>query len=257
MILISVALLLAGIKTGGEVYEGYKKGHEEYRDVRQKKFLTEAESEPDAGQEGNKKEEDTEPQEWWPEDAPNQIAVDWEGLKNENEDIVAWLYLPAVDLSYPVVQADDNEYYLHRSVRKEELFAGSVFMDYYNSPDLKNYNTILYGHNMRDGSMFAKLKEYKKTEMLAGCPYFWISTPAEDYLYRIFSVHAAGTQSSTYTVRFPDATSYRKWLEKMSAASEVETGAELNESETVVTLSTCTGDSAIRQVVQGIRITEN
>lgn len=170
---------------------------------------------------------------------------------------MAWLYLPAVDLSYPVVQADDNEYYLHRSVRKEELFAGSVFMDYYNSPDLKNYNTILYGHNMRDGSMFAKLKEYKKTEMLAGCPYFWISTPAEDYLYRIFSVHAAGTQSSTYTVRFPDATSYRKWLEKMSAASEVETGAELNESETVVTLSTCTGDSAIRQVVQGIRITEN
>ena len=65
-----------------------KNGQEEYRDVRQKYFLTEAESEPDAGQEGNKKEEDTEPQEWWPEDAPNQIAVDWEGLKNENEDIV-------------------------------------------------------------------------------------------------------------------------------------------------------------------------
>ena len=101
LILISVALLLAGIKTGWEVYEGYKKGQEEYRDVRQKYFLTEAESEPDAGQEGNKKEEDTEPQECWPEDAPNQIAVDWEGLKNENEDIVAWLYLPAVDLSYP------------------------------------------------------------------------------------------------------------------------------------------------------------
>ena len=130
-------------------------------------------------------------------------------------------------------------------------------MDYYNSPDLKNYNTILYGHNMRDGSMFAKLKEYKNPETLAGCPYFWLSTPTQDCLYRIFSVHAAGTQSSTYTVRFPDATSYRKWLEKMSAASEVEAGAELNESETVVTLSTCTGDSAIRQVVQGIRIAEN
>ena len=103
----------------------------------------------------------------------------------------------------------------------------------------------------------AKLKEYKNPETLAGCPYFWLSTPTQDCLYRIFSVHTAGTQSSTYTVRFPDATSYRKWLEKMSAASEVETGAELNESETVVTLSTCTGDSAIRQVVQGIRIAEN
>ena len=82
LILISVVLLLAGIKTGWEVYEGYKKGQEEYQDVRQKYFLTEAESEPDAGQEGNKKEEDTEPQECWPEDSPNQIAVDWEGLKN-------------------------------------------------------------------------------------------------------------------------------------------------------------------------------
>ena len=60
-------------------------------------------------------------------------------------------------------------------------------------PDLKNYNTILYGHNMRDGSMFAKLKEYKNPETLAVCPYFWISTPAEDCLYRIFSVHTAGT----------------------------------------------------------------
>ena len=79
------------------------------------------------GRKAIKKEEDTEPQECWPEDAPKQIAVDWEGLKNENDDIVAWLYLPAVDLSYPVVQADDNEYYLHRSVRKEELFAGSDF----------------------------------------------------------------------------------------------------------------------------------
>lgn len=101
LILISLALLLAGIKTGWVVYEGYKKGQEEYRDVRQKYFLTEAEFEPDAGQEGNKKEEDTEPQECWPEDAPKQIAVDWEGLKNENDDIVAWLYLPAVDLSLP------------------------------------------------------------------------------------------------------------------------------------------------------------
>lgn len=198
LILISVVLLLAGIKTGWDVYEGYKKGQEEYRDVRQRYLLTEAESESDAGQESREKGEDTETQEPWPEDAPKQIAVDWEGLKRENEDIVAWLYLPAVDLSYPVLQADDNEYYLHRSVRKEELFAGSIFMDYYNSPDLKNYNTILYGHNMRDGSMFAKLKEYKNPETLAGCPYFWLSTPTQDCLYRIFSVHTAGTQSSTY-----------------------------------------------------------
>ncbi|MDD6325796.1 MAG: class B sortase [Lachnospiraceae bacterium] len=257
LIFISVALLLTGIKTGWDVYEGYKKGQEEYLDVRQRYLLTEGESESDAGQESRENGGDTESQERWPEDAPKQIVVDWEELKKENEDIVAWLYLPAVDLSYPVVQSDDNEYYLHRSVRREELFAGSIFMDYYNSPDLKNYNTILYGHNMRDGSMFAKLKEYKNPETIAQCPYFWISTPMQDCLYRIFSIHTAGTQSSTYTVRFPDATSYREWLEKMDAASEVETGAELNESETVVTLSTCTGDSALRQVVQGIRIAEN
>ena len=131
-------------------------------------------------------------------------------------------------------------------------------MDYYNSPDLKNYNTILYGHNMRDGSMFAKLKEYKNPETLAVCPIFLDQyasrgLPVSDIQCPCGGYSRAALIPSGFRTQRHTGNGWKRW----SAASEVETGAELNESETVVTLSTCTGDSAIRQVVQGIRITEN
>ena len=116
-----------------------------------------------------------------PEDAPPRIRVDWQELAEINDDLEAWILIPAVEISYPVLQGDDNEYYLHRGINQEYLFAGSIFMDAYNNPSFYNYNTIIYGHNMRDGSMFAKLKEFSDEDTLRQCPYFWILTPDADY----------------------------------------------------------------------------
>ena len=88
--------------------------------------------------------------------------------------------------------------------RTEYLFAGSIFMDAYNNASFYNYNTIIYGHNMRDGSMFARLKELSNEATLRQCPYFWILTPDADYLYKICSIHQASSGSDTFTVRFAD-----------------------------------------------------
>ena len=88
--------------------------------------------------------------------------------------------------------------------RTEYLFAGSIFMDAYNNASFYNYNTIIYGHNMRDGSMFARLKEFSNEATLRQCPYFWILTPDADYLYKICSIHQASSGSDTFTVRFAD-----------------------------------------------------
>ena len=77
-------------------------------------------------------------------------------------------------------------------------------MDAYNNASFYNYNTIIYGHNMRDGSMFARLKEFSNEATLRQCPYFWILTPDADYLYKICSIHQASSGSDTFTVRFAD-----------------------------------------------------
>ena len=139
-----------------------------------------------------------------PEDAPEKISVRWNELQQKNEDIVAWIYIPALDISYPVLQADDNEYYLHRDVNREYLYAGSIFMDAWNNPFFYNYNTIIYGHNMRDGSMFARLKDLSDPDTIKGCRYFWIFTPEADLLYEICSIHGAVAGSETFTLRFED-----------------------------------------------------
>lgn len=189
-----------------------------------------------------------------PDDAPERITVDWTGLETVNTDIVAWIQLPAIDISYPVVQGEDNTYYLHRSITKDELFSGCLFMDVYNDPALKNFNTIIYGHNMRDGSMFAKLKDYEAAETWNVCPYFWIYTEQADFLYRVFSSYKTDVNGSTFTVRFKDLQDYMYWLQNMKDSSVVDSETDLDYGDKVVTLSTCTANSGIRQILQGVLV---
>lgn len=262
-LLVSILFLSVGIVYAGHIYDGYRKGKQEYRAIEEEYTLKETApsstvTEEEKPAHPRKKEEEMAEKEVWrplvaklPADAPDKISVDWEGLQSRNEDIVAWILVPAVEISYPVMQADDNEYYLHRDIDRNYLFAGSVFMDAFNSPSLFNYNTIIYGHNMRDGSMFARLKEFQQKETLDKCRYFWLLTPKADLLYEICSIHNAQTGSDTFTVRFEDFISYQTWQEKMLQMSSPSTGASLDTQDRIVTLSTCTESSAIRMTVQG------
>ncbi|ANU44954.1 class B sortase [Enterocloster clostridioformis] len=85
-------------------------------------------------------------------------AVDFQKLLSINKEVVAWISIPALELEYPVTQGEDNEYYLHYAYNKEPNFAGSIFLDFRNHADFQAQNTILYGHNMLNGSMFGSLK---------------------------------------------------------------------------------------------------
>lgn len=117
------------------------------------------------------------------------IDVDWESLLAVNPDIVGWIFAEGVDISYPVLQGSDNEYYLKHTLEGDYNFAGSIFMDYQNEPDLSDCNTIIYGHNMKNGSMFGSLKKYSNEDAYAVDPYFWILTPDANYRYEIQSAY--------------------------------------------------------------------
>ena len=96
-------------------------------------------------------------------EAPKELdlEVDFAGLRSQNSDIVGWIYSPGTVINYPIVQAADNDYYLHRHIDGTYSGGGSIFMDYACSSDFSGINTILYGHHMYDGSMFASLSNYK------------------------------------------------------------------------------------------------
>ena len=259
-VLLPLALIISGLVYAGYIYAGYVKGQNEYKAL-QEEYTKPGDTNADPEnkpEEPEKKDTMMEDKTVWkplvatpPEDAPKPLTVDFEKLRGINDDLVCWIMIPAVDISYPVLQGDDNEYYLHRDINKDYLFAGSIFMDAFNSPSFYNYNTIIYGHNMRDGSMFARLKDFTDYETYEKCRYFWILTPEANYLYEICSVHSAASGSETFTLRFADYEKYRQWQDKMLSLSEIATGTTLEYQDRIVTLSTCTENSSIRMTLQG------
>lgn len=184
------------------------------------------------------------------------LEIDFNELKSINKDVAGWLYMEALpDISYPIVQGKDNEYYLHHTYKKEEVFAGSIFVDCKNSKDFSDQNTIVYGHNMKNESMFGTLKQYKLQETVDKSPYFWIITPDDAYKYKIFSIYTANVDGDTYTLIKGPGTETVDYGNAMKAKSNIDMGDyEFKQTDKMVTLSTCTGDSSTRFVVQGVRV---
>ena len=162
------------------------------------------------------------------------------------------------EISYPVVQGEDNNFYLHQTYEKNYNFAGTIFIDYENKRDFSDCNTLVYGHNMKNGSMFGMLKKYRADETLYNTSkYFWILTPEKDYRYEIIAAYTTSVNSDTYTLFKGPGKEFLEYEKKMFQNSEIRTDAaasEANVKDKIVTLSTCTGNQATRFVVQGKRV---
>lgn len=201
----------------------------------------------------NGQDEGTDAGEEAPSRWPEPPSVDWASMDGIN----AWIEVPAVGISYPVVQGKSNDYYLHRTPGGEYRFAGSIFIDSENSPDFTDLNTIIYGHNMNDGSMFGRLKQLNEQQVYDTYPYIWVCTRKKVMLYQIVSVHKAQTRGETFSL-FDNTvrnTAFPEWLEKEIAKSDITAKRPETDKGRVLTLSTCkSGDT--RQVVQGILVCE-
>ncbi len=182
-------------------------------------------------------------------------VIDFDALKAVNEDVIGWLVVEALDISYPIVQSDDNDFYLHRTTEKTYNFAGSIFLDYMNKPDFSDCHSIVYGHNMKNGSMFGTLKQFRNEDVYSKSMYFWICTPEKNYKYRIFSAHEVQVESEAYTLFSGPGKAFEDYLKKMKELSEIPVGdVAFDKMDRVVSLSTCTGDSSTRFIVQGKRL---
>ncbi len=192
------------------------------------------------------------------EEAP-PIEVDCAALKELNPDFAGWLYLGAEEISYPVVHYSDNDYYLHRTFEGTENFAGTLFIEYQNKPDFTDANTLIYGHNMKDRSMFGRLKFLYENQDYQKDDTFWILTEEHAYKYRIFSMQVTQMDSDLYTLFYGTGPEFTDYIAKCASESLVPlTLGDYDENSRIVTLSTCrTADTPERFVVQGILVGES
>ncbi len=167
------------------------------------------------------------------------IQVDFEALKGEGEDIVGWIYCEDTKINYPVVQASNNDYYLKRLPNGSFSGGGSIFMDYRDDPDLRDWNTVLYGHNMNDDSMFGDLSYYREQKFYDAHPVMYYLTPERDYKLELIGGYTTASTSDTYSEPL-DREERDALIRKAVENSKFQTEVEPGEEDRLMTLSTCT-----------------
>lgn len=167
--------------------------------------------------------------------------ISLEALREVNPQVVGWILIPDTEINYPLMQGADNDYYLKRTWDQQRNDVGSIFLEQFSNPDLTDFNTIIYGHNMKDGSMFAGLQAYREQSFLEAHPYVYIRSDYGVYRYEIFSSYLAKVDSNTYGLDFPSEESRIRFLEDAIRDSAISTDTEPESTDRILTLSTCSG----------------
>ena len=168
------------------------------------------------------------------------VSVDFDALREIGKDVIGWLCLPHTAINYPVVQGSDNDYYLTRFIDGSVQSGGSLFADCVCPSDFSGKNTIIYGHNMRDGSMFALIDDYAQQSFYDQHPVMYLNTPTQNYKLEIFSGFTTDPESFVYTAVFASEEDYAAFQGALLRSSVINCPVALSPTDRVVTLSTCT-----------------
>lgn len=175
-----------------------------------------------------------------PTEAPIQFPeVYFDALREVNEDVVAWVYIEDTNINYPVVQGEDNRHYLSTMIDGSYNGAGSIFMDYRNQPDLSDPHTILYGHNMKNKTMFANITNYRNQEYYEAHPVGMLMTPNGNYQFEVVAAYVADVADPAWQLEFFSEEDALQWLHDAMARSGFITHAEPQLGDRILTLSTC------------------
>ena len=234
VMVICGALLLHGGYNLFKIFRNYRQADDLYADI-SAHFVSETDVEESAEVPG--------------EGLP-PLQVDFARLQEKNPDIIGWIYVGCADISYPVLQAKDNDYYLHRDYRGQYLYAGSIFADYRNSRHFSDINTILYGHNMKNGSMFGRLKRLGVKKYYETDRSVWLFTPEGAYCYEALAVFETSPESYAYRLFDRRGDDYAAWCKKMMkhALPDTQTSPAQEGSRNLI-LSTCSANNSYRTVV--------
>ena len=193
------------------------------------------------------------------EDTQEPVPVDFNALWDVNPDIYAWIEIPDTKVAYPVLQKEgDDDYYLNVTVEGNSGLPGSIYSQASrNSKDFQDFNTILYGHDMKDGSIFGTLKNYKDASYWEEHPEIMIYTPEQKFTYLIFAAVVYGDELIPHKYDFDTTEGRQAFLDSIYSNSDsrsmIDSDIEVTTDSKLLTLSTCIGnESSHRYLVIGV-----
>lgn len=177
-------------------------------------------------------------------------------LKNTNPETVGWLTVNNTNVSYPVVQSSNNSYYLNHDFNRNSNSLGWIYMDYRNNPNELNSNTVIYGHNLRNGTMFGSLNSVLKPN--------WYTNPDNQYItfntangemeWRIFSIYTVATTNDYLYTTFNNSVEFLDFANRMKDRSIYNFGVDLTEDDKIITLSTCQNSGKSRLAIHAVLV---
>jgi len=190
--------------------------------------------------------------------ANTQYNIDFDNLKNINKDVVGYLKLNNTNIDYVVVKSNDNSYYLNHNLNNKNNSAGWIFADYHNKFDSTDKNIVIYGHNMKDGSMFGTLRKVLNRDWQndANNLKILLITPSQKYEYEVFSTYSIDVEDYYINTEFKTEEKYSEFLLKIRSRSNKDYNIEVSTEDRILTLSTCTGNGKKRVVVHAKLIKE-
>lgn len=171
-------------------------------------------------------------------DAPS--GMDLSPLQEVNADVVGWIEIPGV-LSYPLLQGGDNAWYLSHAWNSEENVAGAVFLDYRADAGLGEFNTLIYGHRMRNGTMFGSLKHYKDADFWQENPSVYLTNEDSTQRYDVYAAYEVELTAAAYQREFSGPEEKQDFIQYGLERSVIDTGIMPTPEDTIITLSTCSG----------------
>lgn len=258
--LIPTVLFISMIVFGGlflRDFLEYRAAEDEYASLQDHIVISEEPKKEAPKKEAPKKEKageeefDDEPEEEPVDLLHPHFQIDYGALSGVNADFTAVLHVPALSITYPVVKSNDNEEYLHRTFEGKANFAGSIFLDANAKGSYDHKNTFIFGHNMKNGTMFGKLKYFLRDDQLANSnPYVFLCRPEGITRYRIFSYYLTTVESPIYN-DFEGDKGYDQYLSLIQRLSSYrnypKNSIDFSQRPDIITLSTCSGPSGGNQ----------
>lgn len=186
------------------------------------------------------------------EEVPIRLEeVDLAALQQVNSDVIGWISIPDTELSYPVLQGEDNQYYLNHTWRKQRNGVGAIFMDCRFDPELTEFYTLIYGHRMHNATMFGSLARYEDAAYWQEHPSVYLVLEGGVNRYDIFAAFEASVDSDVYRRGFSQPEDREAFISWCLEQSVIDTGVRPTAEGRIITLSTCTqsGGAATRWVV--------
>ncbi len=185
------------------------------------------------------------------------VPIDFASLTAEYPDIYAWITIPGTKIDYPIVQhASDNGYYLNHTIDGRQRVEGAIFTENYNSKDFSDPNTLIYGHNMKNGSMFKGLHKYKDKKYMSEHDELIIYQEGRILRYKIFAAYVYDSRHLMLSFDFDDENIFRSYLNsvltKKDMSSNIDITVDVTEKDKIITLSTCNNNDKQRYLVQAV-----